>query len=189
MHRRESRILILTLIGIRIYGFQWHVWDQTPQTLITTRQVIFAIQKPIKALTSLQITLAIEILYLEATTFIKVSILCFYRRLTNGSISKAFLYWVWASIVFVVCSATIFTFVIIFSYSPVEGYWHLHDPSWMLHNTLSSLDEAAAIVAVTVIGTFQDLLICALPIILVWNLQIERRQKAALIGIFGLGLM
>lgn len=90
---------------------------------------------------------------------------------------------------FVVCSAIIFTFVIIFSYSPVEGYWHLHDPSWRLQNELRGLDEAAVIVAVTVIGTFQDLLICALPIILVWNLQIERRQKAALIGIFGLGLV
>jgi hypothetical protein len=25
--------------GIRVYGFQWHVWDQTRETLVTTREV------------------------------------------------------------------------------------------------------------------------------------------------------
>jgi hypothetical protein len=126
---------------------------------------------------------------LESTTLIKISILCFYRRLTNGSISKAFLYCVWATIAFVVSSATLFTFLIVFSYSPIEGYWHLYDVSWRHRNELKSLNEAAIIVSVTVIGTVQDLLICALPMMLVWNLQIETRQKAALIAIFGVGLM
>jgi hypothetical protein len=82
-----------------------------------------------------------------------------------------------------------FTFLIIFSYSPIEGYWHLYDVSWRHRNELKSLNEAAIIVSVTVIGTLQDLLICALPMMLVWNLQIETRQKAALIAIFGVGLM
>lgn len=27
-------------LGIKIYGFQWHVWDQTPKTLVTSRQVV-----------------------------------------------------------------------------------------------------------------------------------------------------
>jgi hypothetical protein len=26
-------------IAIRFYGFQWHVWDQTRETLVTTREV------------------------------------------------------------------------------------------------------------------------------------------------------
>ncbi|KAH7067848.1 hypothetical protein FB567DRAFT_411952, partial [Paraphoma chrysanthemicola] len=164
---------IAVILGIRIYGFQWHVWDQTPHTLITTRQI----------------TLAIEILYLESTTLIKTSILCFYRRLTNGSISKTFLYCVWVTIAFVLSSAILFTFLIIFSYSPTEGYWHLYDSPWRRLNELKSLNEAAIIVSVTVIGTLQDLLICALPMTLVWNLQIGRRQKAALIAIFGVGLI
>ena len=150
---------------------------------------MFTTRKLDKALTSLKITLAIEILYLESTTLIKVSILCFYRRLTDGSISKVFLYWVWATMAFVVCSAIIFTFLIIFSYTPIEGYWHLYHASWRLQNELRSVNEAAVVVSVTVIGTLQDLLICGLPLILVWNLRIERRQKGALIFIFGVGLV
>lgn len=173
-----------------MYGFQWHAWDQTSQSLITTRQVkLFATSKSNSTLNDQQITLAIEILYLEATTLIKISILCFYRRLAKGSISKIFLYWVWASIASVVCYSVIFTFIIIFSYTPVEGYWHLFDTSWRLSNKLKSLNEGALIVSVTVIGTLQDLFICALPIILVWNLQVPGRQKAALMGIFGVGLL
>ncbi|KAF2177469.1 hypothetical protein K469DRAFT_603311 [Zopfia rhizophila CBS 207.26] len=164
---------VAVILGIRTYGFQWHAWDQTPQTLITTRQI----------------TLAIEILYLESTTLIKISILCFYQRITNGSISKVFVYWVWASITSVVCYSVIFAFVITFSYTPVEAYWHLFDVSWRLRNELKGFNEGAVIVSVGVIGTLQDFFICALPIILVWNLQIPRRQKAALIGIFGMGLL
>lgn len=149
----------------------------------------FASYKLENLLISVQATLAIEMLFLESTTLIKISILCFYRRITNGSISKTFVHWVWASIVSVICYSIIFTFIIIFSYSPVEAYWHLFDPRWRLHNELKSLNEGAIIVSVAVIGTLQDLFICALPIFLVWNLQMPIRQKAALIGIFGMGIL
>ena len=38
-HYFKFRGLLLTGKGIRIYGFQWHVWDQTRETLVTTREV------------------------------------------------------------------------------------------------------------------------------------------------------
>lgn len=90
---------------------------------------------------------------------------------------------------FVICYGITFTFVIIFSCTPVEGYWHLFDITWRLQNELKCHNEGAEIVAVVIISTLQDLVICALPIFLVWNLQIPRRQKAALIGLFGVGLV
>lgn len=133
--------------------------------------------------------MAIEVTYMVSTSLIKISILCFYRRITNGSISKTFVYLVWIFIVFVVVYCVVFTFVIIFSCSPVEGYWHLFDIMWRLQNEVKCHNEGAEIVSVVVVSTLQDLFICALPIFLVWNLHIPRRQKAALIGIFGLGLV
>ncbi|KAF2466473.1 uncharacterized protein BDR25DRAFT_269074, partial [Lindgomyces ingoldianus] len=166
-------LTVAVILGNSVYGFQLHAWDQTPRTLITSRQI----------------TLAIEVLYLVATSLIKISILCFYRRITNGTISKAFVYWVWVSIVFVVCYCIIFVFIIVFSCSPIEAYWHLFDLAWRLSHELKCHNEAVEIISVVVISTLQDLFICALPIFLVWNLQISRRQKAALIGIFALGLL
>ncbi|KAF2651697.1 hypothetical protein K491DRAFT_84074 [Lophiostoma macrostomum CBS 122681] len=166
-------LTVAVILGIRVYGFQWHAWDQTPKTLITTRQI----------------TLVIEVLYLVSTSLIKISILCFYRRITNGSISRTFVYLVWAFIIFVVVYMFVFIFVIVFSCSPVEGYWHLFDIAWRLQHEVKCHNEGAEIVSVVVVSTLQDFFICALPIFLVWNLQIPRRQKAALIGIFGMGLV
>lgn len=164
---------VASVLGIRRYGFQWHAWDQTAETKVTTRQI----------------TLSIEILYLAATTLIKISILCFYRRLASGALSKIFLYCVQSSIAIFALHGVIFSLVIIFSYSPIEGFWHLFDIPWRLRNHLTSLDEGAIIVAVTVMGTIHDIIVCALPIILVWNLRMPRRQKVGLVFIFGAGVL
>lgn len=124
-----------------------------------------------------------------ATCLIKISILCFYRRMTSGSITKTFRYCVWGSIAFVVLYGIAFLFAIVFTCLPVEGYWHLFDLAWRMQNEVKCHDEGAVTVSVAVISTFQDLFICALPLLLVWNLQISKRQKFALMGIFGLGLL
>lgn len=136
-----------------------------------------------------KIALAIELLYLSATTLIKISILCFYRRLASGALSKKFLYCVQGSIVVFALHGLIFTFVILFSYSPMEGFWHLFDVPWRLQNRMTSLDEGAIIIAATVLGTFHDVIVCALPIMLVWNLRMPRRQKIGLVCIFSAGVL
>ncbi|ORY16421.1 hypothetical protein BCR34DRAFT_106096 [Clohesyomyces aquaticus] len=166
-------LTVASVLGNRIYGFQWHAWDQTRKTFVTSRQI----------------TLAIEILYIVSTSFIKISILCFYRRITNGSISKTFVYWVWGLIVFVILYCIIFVLIIVFSCKPIEGFWHLFDIPWRLTNEVKCNDEAAGIVSVVIISTVQDFICAILPVFLVWNLQISKRQKAALIGIFALGLL
>ena len=51
------------------------------------------------------------------------------------------------------------------------------------------VDEDNVIVAACVISTLQDLLICVLPMRLVWTLNISKRQKIALICIFALGML
>jgi hypothetical protein len=32
---------LLTSKGIRVYGYQWHTWDQTAKTLVSTREVCY----------------------------------------------------------------------------------------------------------------------------------------------------
>jgi hypothetical protein len=83
----------------------------------------------------------------------------------------------------------VFTLSIVFSCSPIEGYWHYFDIQWRMTHELKCHNEAAQIVVVVIVSTLQDFFLCALPIVLIWNLQISRRQKAALCGIFGLGLL
>ncbi|PVH95561.1 hypothetical protein DM02DRAFT_617820 [Periconia macrospinosa] len=166
-------LTIAVVLGVRIYGFQWHSWDQTAVTYITTRQI----------------TLSIELLYMAATSLTKISILCFYRRMSSGAISRVFIYGVWGVMITVVAYFITFTFVITFTCTPVEGFWHLYDLVWRTQHELHCHDEGVIIVVIVVISTLQDFVICALPIFLVWNLQIPKRQKTALIALFGMGVI
>ena len=50
-------------------------------------------------------------------------------------------------------------------------------------------EEGPFIVAVTTVSTVQDLVICILPAFLIRNLQMPKRQKLAVCGIFALGLV
>jgi hypothetical protein len=132
--------------------------------------------------------MAIEINYIVCTTLIKISILCFYRRM-SASLTNIFVYCVWGSIFFCATYAITFIFLIAFTCSPAIGFYRIFDISWRFQNELTCHDEGAIIVAVAAISTVQDLVICLLPVFLIWNLQIARRQKLALCGIFGMGLM
>jgi hypothetical protein len=132
--------------------------------------------------------MAIELNYVLSTTIIKVSILFFYRRIT-GSLKSAFVYSVWAMVGFCVVPSTIFVFLIIFTCSPVVGFFHLFDISWRLRNEVTCLDEGAIIVACAIVGTVQDCLVGLLPVLLVWNLKMSKRQKVALCGIFSVGML
>ncbi|EUC40350.1 hypothetical protein COCMIDRAFT_109065 [Bipolaris oryzae ATCC 44560] len=165
-------LTIATVLGIRIYGYQWHSWDQTTETLVTSRAI----------------ALAIELLYMISTSLIKVSILCFYRRIT-GRLTHQFVYWVYATIAFCVIYGVVFTFAILFTCTPIEGFWRYFDIAWRIQNELVCRDEGALIVACAAISSVQDFIICLLPVLLIWNLQISKRQKLALCGIFGMGLI
>ncbi|KAH3994720.1 hypothetical protein HBH70_115880 [Parastagonospora nodorum] len=163
---------ISTILAIRIYGFQWHAWDQTEFTHVTSRKM----------------SMSVELNYLASTTLIKISILCFYRRIT-GSLKTAFVYSIWVMIAFCAIYAIIFGFLLVFTCDPVVGTFHLFDLAWRFKNPVTCRDEGAIVVACAIVGTFQDLVICLLPIFLVWNLKMPKRTKIALCGIFAIGLV
>ena len=138
---------------------------------------------------SAQITLAIEATYLVATTVIKISILCFYRRIADGTYMTGFVRWTWACIVAVALYCPIFLGLILFSCRPVAAYWRMFDLMWALTHPSHCLDEGAILASVTAISTVQDLVVCAIPVVVVWNLRLAWRQKLAVMAIFAVGLL
>ena len=90
---------------------------------------------------------------------------------------------------FVVAYFFAFFFALIFTCHPVAGHWRYFDIAWRFKHKLTCNDEGAILVGVVIVGTLQDFLIWTLPILLIWNLQMPRRQKFALAGLFGIGLM
>ncbi len=132
--------------------------------------------------------MSIELNYLVSTTFIKISILMFYRRIT-GSLTHTFVYMVWGSIVLCVIYGLVYILLIVFMCTPVAGYFYMFDLVWRSSHEMYCRNEGAIVVSCAIMSTVQDLVICMLPVLLIWNLQIAQRQKIALCGIFGLGLV
>lgn len=119
--------------------------------------------------------MAIELSYMVGSTLVKISILFLYRRLA-GSITTKFVYGVWACMAFCIASFVAFLLAVFFTCSPTDRDNNCND-------------EGAILVSATAVSTIQDIIICFLPIFLIQNLHMPRRQKLALAGIFGLGLI
>ena len=119
--------------------------------------------------------MAIELNYMICTILIKISILLFYRRLT-GSLTNRFVYLVWGCIASCILYFAAFIILIFFTCSVAVG-------------RKDCAEEGPLIVSVTTVSTAQDLIICLLPAFLIRNLQMPKRQKLAVCGIFGLGLV
>lgn len=165
-------LLISTVLALREYGFNLHIYDQTPRTLITVRQI----------------TLSMEIIYIIATTLIKISILMFYRRITSSLVSRGFLIAVWTSILFVAAWGIASTFALLFTCWPVEAYWYRFTTSWLRTHKYKCHEEIRPLIAIISISTAQDLIVCILPMFLVAKLRLPPRQKFALAGLFLIGL-
>lgn len=135
--------------------------------------------------------IAIEFFYTPGTGLTKISILCFYRRMSAGSISKPFYYAVWGSIIFVILYMIIFTINIFVTCIPMHAFWHATNPKWALEHAgeFHCFNEGANVLAASAVSVIQDFIACGLPLILFWDLQLPRRQKIALASIFGLGFL
>lgn len=121
----------------------------------------------------------------------KVSILLFYRRLAAGTITPMVQWMLYASIAFVIGYFVAFFINIFLICIPFNSFWLQADYVWLtLHREdFHCQDEAVVLVVSAAISAFQDILACCLPMILLWKLQIPKRQKYALGAIFSVGIL
>jgi len=81
-------------------------------------------------------------------------------------------------------------FIILFNVcKPFPSFWLQADYFWLAanENNFKCMNEGVILVSSAAISAVQDFVACGLPIILFWKLQIPKRQKIALGGIFALG--
>jgi rhodopsin domain-containing protein len=163
--------------AMRIWGYDRHIWDMTPALAVTSRKV----------------AIAIEVLYTVTAGLIKISILLFYRRLAEGSISKTFQWTIKACILFVTLATIIIAFCSIFVCRPVSAYWNMMDFTWALSHVRGRdyycFNEGLQLLIENAIFIVQDIVTYVLPITLFWKLQMPFRQKLALAVLFGLGFL
>ncbi|KAI9684642.1 MAG: hypothetical protein M1829_000015 [Trizodia sp. TS-e1964] len=119
-----------------------------------------------------------EIIYCSAITTTKISILFLYRRLfaTQYRFKRMLV----LTGVAVILWCFTFTFVVVFQCQPIHRAWQRTIPG-------SCLDVKAIFISASALNMATDLVVLALPMSIVWALQISRKQKIALTAIFTLG--
>ncbi|CZR50150.1 related to integral membrane protein [Phialocephala subalpina] len=136
---------------------------------------------PVKATTGLKLNFATQPIYLWAITIVKVSIALFLQRIAPNKIYKR---WLWGIIVFLIAYTFACFLTIILQCTNLAVLW---DPTtkatcWT-PKTLRSLSYVNSSLNIAT-----DLVFAALPIPMLWNVQIKGRVKASLICIMGLGV-
>ncbi|KAH7041603.1 uncharacterized protein B0I36DRAFT_205490, partial [Microdochium trichocladiopsis] len=117
--------------------------------------------------------------YAPGTCFAKLSLLCFYYRLTAirwFRLSTLFM------VFFVVGGYLGIFFSLIFGCNPVQKTWDVTVQG-------TCINTAALYIATAVLGVVSDLLLLAMPIPIVLGLQLRTFQKAGIILLFVIGSM
>jgi hypothetical protein len=128
------------------------------------------------------------VVYLFSTTFTKISILLFYRRLAEGTYSKRFKFAVWLAI-FIVAAYTIISFVLLLTTcKPLDSLWRQVDPTYTKQwHCVSRHMQFSGALCSGVMSVITDLYSVMLSAMLLLRIRTTKRQKVGLIVIFGLG--
>lgn len=134
--------------------------------------------------------MAIAALYIYGATLIKLSVLTFDRRLGVNKVTPKFLLAVRFAIFMVLFYCLVWTVLCFRQCTPFEAYWEQFNIPWRLEgHPFTCLDEGANTLSNTVFSTLCDFIAFLLPLSLLWRLQISKKQKLALGGVFSVGLL
>ncbi|KIW91784.1 uncharacterized protein Z519_07754 [Cladophialophora bantiana CBS 173.52] len=167
-----TALTVLVIIGNKDYYSGRHVWDIPPDSFVGARANIWA---------SLWC-------YIIGITLIKISVLLFYRRL-SVKFSRAFFIATWIGIAYNILYFVSFALTLLLLCRPLHSYWDSFDPVWAATHHFHCGSEGAALPASSAFSVAGDFYSTLLPLILVYYLELPRRQKIALYALFALGFM
>ncbi|KAI0025002.1 integral membrane protein [Xylariomycetidae sp. FL0641] len=146
--------------------FGRHVWDIEPKFFDA----------------GLKISYVLFLLFDLATSLIKLSMLAMVFRLTKASDVRALNWFVLAMVGITTVNCVVFIFVTVFQCRPISAYWTLSlEPQ-------DCIDETAHLLAANVINTLTDFIVVLLPIKVAATLDLPKRQRVIVIGLFAIGL-
>jgi hypothetical protein len=125
----------------------------------------------------MQITFAFTLIYIWCLTALKLSQLALYHRVFALQL-RIPVYIVGA---IVVVWAIVFNFVFLFLCDPISQ-------QWTIERVGHCMDQILLLKMLILTNIITDLMIVVLPISCVWQLQMRRPEKFAVLACFGLGL-
>ncbi|ERF76276.1 hypothetical protein EPUS_04133 [Endocarpon pusillum Z07020] len=155
------------------YGTGLHIWD-LPISWATPNRLL---------------TWSSEWCYVLASSSIKISILLFYKRLSQP-FPVAFRVATWIGILYNIGYALGFGLTLGLICRPVDAYWNQFSPQWQkAGNTFHCGKEEISLPISGVLSVIGDFYSTVLPLALVWHLKLPRGKKLALYTLFALGFL
>ncbi|KAL1954331.1 hypothetical protein VTO42DRAFT_1405 [Malbranchea cinnamomea] len=149
------------------YGVGKHVDDIPQENMVPMQQAVYSTR----------------VIYVVGLMFIKVSLLLFYLRLDQRKYMK----WTVYSLLFFVLGLSIpSAFILAFSCTPPSKFWDFTGEA--PGKCMDAKHQQAFYDANGILNIVTDVLIYITPIPMIWKVQITKRKKGALFGIFGLGI-
>ena len=169
----------INLQGCAIGGNGTHFSELSPETLIIFGKVQTTPLHPPKfqPLTHPQIFIANQFTYFALCPVLKISIICFYRRIFSGQTFhriSALINWLiglWASAIFLTCALQC---------RPLRGYWDKSVPA-------VCIDGTTYFIVNQTFNVIMDFVILGLPLPIIWRLKRSWQDKLALSCVFALG--
>jgi hypothetical protein len=130
-----------------------------------------------------------EVSFLWSMTFIKLSVLMFYRRLFKESYSRRLIYTSWGAICFLITTSTIIFALIITTCDPISAYWLRVYPDYRQFACRTPRSIFIVNESTVVVNLMTDIYSLAIPTLLVTQLRLSSRQRVAVMFILGIGSM
>ncbi|KAL2018689.1 hypothetical protein VTK56DRAFT_524 [Thermocarpiscus australiensis] len=124
-----------------------------------------------------QITFIFILIYIWTLACLKLSQLCFYYRAFGVQLKI----WIYCFFAIVAAWGLIFTFVFIFLCDPISQ-------QWTVDRVGHCMDQILVLKSLIMTNVVTDLMIIVLPIRTVWNLQMRKTEKFAVLSCFAIGL-
>lgn len=177
-------------VGTDVIGLDRHIWDLDPRKVMPIRKVRSPPPRPRpETHKTKQYQLIGQYTYVYASGLLKTSVLCFYRRITSATVTRAYRLIVLCAIAFTVAQIAAFTIAMSLTCRPFSSYWRRFDTVWLLTHTYHCAPEGPEALAVNLVSAIQDFVAVVLPLVLVSRLRIEGARKGVLMGLFGLGFL
>lgn len=173
-HMYKPVVFVLTIIvplATDAHGYNRHVWDNSLETNVTRRKY----------------ALVIMTLFSFASGTLRISVLLFYRRLSQRLISPIFKTSLWITLGLAGVIGIVYSLKPLFACRPISAFWDQVDVNKLRAGyTYKCFDEGIDILTASAISAVQDLITALLPNILLWRLQSKRTQKVMLVALFSL---
>ena len=129
-----------------------------------------------------------EVIFIWATPCTKVSVLLFYRRVADGTLSRRFKWMTIGAIAFVILYTSVVFILMLLSCHPLDALWNRLDPNYNVDFHCSSVQESGEVAILSrTLSVVTDVYSVLLPAYLLMQIRIGERQRVGLVIVFGIG--